>query len=148
MSDVTGLSTQFDEHELQKSMILQEANARLALAAETLEPKAGNIVDRVKDELHRTVQAKRKLLEKNFINFRFDEFKREQLRAKQQLEEDERERGYTGGVNPYLIPTMMKGRDQGMWKSIQVYTPKQVPKFMSKQLSPKIGVQLSPKINN
>jgi hypothetical protein len=139
VSDVTGLSTQFDEHELQKSMILQEANHRLAQAAETSEPKAGNIVDRVKDELHRTIQAKRKLLEKNFINFRFDEFKKEQLMAKLQLEEDERERG-NSGINPYMVPTMTKGRDQGMWKSIQVYTPKQIPKFMSKQLSPKIGV--------
>jgi hypothetical protein len=120
-------------------MILQEANHRLAQAAETIEPKAGNIVDRVKDELHRTIQAKRKLLEKNFINFRFDEFKKEQLMAKLQLEEDERERG-NSGINPYMIPTMTKGRDQGMWKSIQVYTPKQIPKFMSKQLSPKIGV--------
>ena len=92
MSQATGLSQQFDEHELQKSMILQEASARLAQAAETVEPKAGNIVERVKDELHRTVQAKRKLLEKNFINFRFDEFKKEQLMAKQQLEEDDRER--------------------------------------------------------
>ena len=148
MSQATGLSQQFDEHELQKSMILQEANTRFAQAAETVEPKAGNIVERVKDELHRTVQAKRKLLEKNFINFRFDEFKKEQLMAKQQLEEDDRERAQYVGVNPYLIPTMMKGRDQGMWKSIQVYTPKQVTKFMSKQLSPKIGVQMSPKVNN
>lgn len=79
-------------------MILQEANARLSAAVEnTIEHKAGNIVDRVKDELHRTVQAKRKLLEKNFINFRFDEFKKEQLRAKLQLEEDERQMGT--GVN-------------------------------------------------
>jgi len=29
----------------------------------------------VKDELNKTIIAKRQLLEKNFINFRFDEFK-------------------------------------------------------------------------
>jgi hypothetical protein len=34
---------------------------------------------------------------------------------------------------------MGKGRDHGMWKSIQVYTPKKVGMFMSKQLSPKNG---------
>ncbi len=135
VSDVTGLSQHFDEHELQKSLLLQEANARLSAAgvaaSTSIEPKAGNIVDRVKDELHRTVQAKRKLLEKNFINFRFDEFKKEQLRAKLQLEEDERQMG--NGSNPsYLMSNVMKGRDQGMWKSIQVYTPKKVAKFMSK----------------
>ena len=39
------------------------------------ELKPGMIVEKVKDELNKTVAAKRKLLERNFINFRFDEFK-------------------------------------------------------------------------
>lgn len=51
--------------------------AAASISGDIIENKAGNIVDRVKDELHRTIQAKRKLLEKNFINFRFDEFKKD-----------------------------------------------------------------------
>jgi hypothetical protein len=77
--------------------------------------------------LHRTVQAKRKLLEKNFINFRFDEFKKEQMMAKLQLEENEIMNGGSFS-SPYKIPNQ-KTRDQGMWKSIKVYTPKFVTKF-------------------
>jgi hypothetical protein len=41
----------------------------------------------VKDELNRTIHAKRRLLEKNFINFRFDEFKKGQQKVVRQLEE-------------------------------------------------------------
>ncbi len=37
--------------------------------------KPGAVVERVKDELHKTIEAKRKLLERNFIHFRFDEYK-------------------------------------------------------------------------
>lgn len=70
--------------------------------------KPGHIVDRVKDELHRTVQAKRKLLEKNFINFRFDEFKKEQLKAKQLLEENEIVRGVP---SPSKMPPQGKVKD-------------------------------------
>lgn len=110
VSDVNGLSQHFDEHELQKLLLLQEANARLSAAgvaaSTSIEPKPGNIVDRVKDELHKTVQAKRKLLEKNFINFRFDEFKKEQLRAKLQLEEHERQMG-NGGNTSNLMSNVM-----------------------------------------
>ena len=35
----------------------------------------GDIVEMVKDELNHTVEAKKKLVEKNYVNFRFDEFK-------------------------------------------------------------------------
>jgi hypothetical protein len=38
--------------------------------------KPGSIVEKVKDELNKTVKAKRLLLERNFMNFRFDEFKK------------------------------------------------------------------------
>lgn len=45
--------------------------------------KPGMILEKVKDELNKTVIAKRKLLERNFINFRFDEFKESQKSVKQ-----------------------------------------------------------------
>ena len=35
----------------------------------------GDIVEMVKDELNHTVEAKKKLVEKNYVNFRFNEFK-------------------------------------------------------------------------
>ncbi len=50
--------------------------------------RPGLVVEKIKDELHKTVEAKRKLLERNFINFRFDEYKNPQ--AANQLEEIER----------------------------------------------------------
>ena len=37
--------------------------------------RPGLVLDKIKEELHKTVEAKRKLLERNFINFRFDEYK-------------------------------------------------------------------------
>jgi 3-dehydroquinate dehydratase len=54
--------------------------------------KAGSIVEKVKEELNKTINAKRRLLEKNFINFRFDEFKKGQQQVMNQLEELEKKK--------------------------------------------------------
>ena len=52
---------------------LKQAASRYAIPELNLKP--GHVVDKIKDELHKTVEAKRRLLERNFINFRFDEYK-------------------------------------------------------------------------
>jgi hypothetical protein len=57
----------------------KESKLLKAVKNETEDFKPGSIVDRVKEELDRTIAAKRRLLEKNFINFRFDEFKPDKL---------------------------------------------------------------------
>lgn len=54
--------------------------------------KPGSIIERVKDELEKTVTAKRKLLEKNFISFRFDEFKKQNEGVLMQVEAIERKK--------------------------------------------------------
>lgn len=54
--------------------------------------KPGSIVDKVRDELNKTVKAKRLLLERNFMHFRFDEFKKQNQNPVQQLEEPKEQR--------------------------------------------------------
>ena len=54
--------------------LFKQAASRLVLP-EGVNIKPGHVIDRVKEELHKTIDAKRKLLERNFINFRFDEYK-------------------------------------------------------------------------
>jgi hypothetical protein len=67
--------------------LVKQAASRYAMPAES-NYRSGLVVEKIKDELHKTVEAKRKLLERNFINFRFDEYKNPQ--AVNQLEEIER----------------------------------------------------------
>jgi hypothetical protein len=70
--------------------MLQAASKGLAGTDNKIKP--GCIVEKVKEELNKTVEAKRKLLEKNFINFRFDEYRRSLQKAKEELEELDRKR--------------------------------------------------------
>ncbi|TNV73030.1 hypothetical protein FGO68_gene17551 [Halteria grandinella] len=88
--------------------------------------KAGSIVEKVKEELNKTINAKRRLLERNFINFRFDEFKKGQQQVVQQLEEiEKKKRGSPQkGIENHPIKN-------GMWKSIEVYTPQHYAQFQN-----------------
>lgn len=89
--------------------------------------KPGSIVEKVKDELNKTIHAKRRLLERNFIHFRFDEFKKGKQQIVQELEEIERKKASKSpqkGMEGHPIKT-------GMWKSIEVYTPKHVAHFQN-----------------
>ncbi len=58
-----------------RSHVLQAAATFQAKNLPDINTKPGQIVEKVKDELHKTIEAKRKLLERNYINFRYDEFK-------------------------------------------------------------------------
>ena len=71
----TNLSIDRDESgilEMERSHIKQAASR---YAIPEFPQKPGHVVEKIKDELHKTVEAKRRLLERNFINFRFDEYK-------------------------------------------------------------------------
>lgn len=87
---------------------------------ETEDFKPGSIVDRVKEELDRTIAAKRRLLEKNFINFRFDEFKANKISAFRQLEEFNQKKKRNLSISKNIENHHL---NYGMWKSIEVYTP-------------------------